>query len=104
MVAEKPSSLTSWRATRSAVKDFMTNKERRSAFLKGAKEFMAANAEGLKSQDNDGMKSQLKADKSFLKHANAIGLGLLGYSAFSLVRAWRTRSASLLAYAAVASA
>ncbi len=60
------------------MKGIATNKERRSKFVSGAKEFFAANAEGLKSQDNDGMKSQLKADKSFLKHANLIGLGLLG--------------------------
>ena len=70
--------LTDKTAMRSALKGFVTNKQRRSAFTKAAKDFVRTNAEGLKAQDNDGMKSQLKADKSFLKHANAIGLGLLG--------------------------
>ena len=70
--------LTGKRRARSAAKEIATNKQRRSKFVSGAKEFFAANAEGLKSQDNDGMKSQLKVDKSFLKHANLIGLGLLG--------------------------
>ena len=70
--------LTDKTPMRSALKGFVTNKQRRSAFTKAAKEFVSTNAEGLKAQDNNGMKSQLKADKSFLKHANAIGLGLLG--------------------------
>lgn len=70
--------LTGKRRARVAAKEIVTNKQRRSNFVSGAKEFFAANADGLKSQDNDGMKSQLKADKSFLKHANLIGLGLLG--------------------------
>ena len=70
--------LTGKQPARSAMKEIVTNKQRRSGFVSGAKEFFATNAESLKSQDNDGMKSQLKADKSFLKHANLIGLGLLG--------------------------
>jgi carbon-monoxide dehydrogenase large subunit len=70
--------LTGKQTTRSALKGIVTNKARRSAFFKGAKEFVSANGDSLKAQDNDGMKSQLKADKSFLKHANLIGIGLLG--------------------------
>jgi carbon-monoxide dehydrogenase large subunit len=70
--------LTSKRPMRSALKGIATNKGRRSAFLAGTRTFLKENADGLKAQDNDGMKSQLKADKSFLKHANLIGLGLLG--------------------------
>lgn len=70
--------LTGKQSARSAAKEIVTNKERRKAFLAGAKNFIRDNAEGLKAQDNDGMKSQLKADKSFLKHANLIGVGLLG--------------------------
>lgn len=74
--------LTGKQSTRGAVKGIVTNKERRKAFLAGAKNFVKQNADGLKAQDNDGMKSQLKADKSFLKHANLIGLGLLGKDAY----------------------
>ena len=70
--------LTGKQRVRSSLKRIATNKQRRSGFVSGAKEFLNTNAEGLKAQDNNGMKSQLKADKSFLKHANAIGLGLLG--------------------------
>ncbi len=70
--------LTGKQSTREAAKGIIANKERRKAFLAGAKSFLKENAEGLKAQDNDGMKSQLKADKSFLKHANLIGVGLLG--------------------------
>jgi carbon-monoxide dehydrogenase large subunit len=61
--------LTDKEPMRSALKGFVTNKQRRSAFFSAAKDFVSTNAEGLKAQDNDGMKSQ---------HANAIGLGLLG--------------------------
>lgn len=74
--------LTGKQSTRGAVKGIVTNRERRKAFLAGAKNFVKQNADGLKAQDNDGMKSQLKADKSFLKHANLIGLGLLGKDAY----------------------
>ena len=70
--------LTKKRPMRQALKEIAANKDRRSGFARGAKEFFAANGDGLKNQDNDGMRSQLKADKSFLKHMNAIGLGLLG--------------------------
>ncbi|MGA9275933.1 xanthine dehydrogenase family protein molybdopterin-binding subunit [Ilumatobacter sp.] len=70
--------LTGKQKVRSSLKEIVTNKQRRSGFMAGAKGFLGANADGLKAQDNNGMKSQLKADKSLLKHANAIGLGLLG--------------------------
>ncbi len=79
--------LTDKQPMRAALKSFVTNKDRRSGFFKAAKEFVSANAEGLKAQDNNGMKSQLKADKSFLKHANAIGLGLLGKADYPTVLA-----------------
>ena len=79
--------LTDKQSMRSALKGIVSNKQRRSAFVAGAKDFVQANADGLKAQDNNGMKSQLKADKSFLKHANAIGLGLLGKTAYPTVKA-----------------
>ena len=74
--------LTGKQSTRAALKGIVTNAERRSAFFKGAKDFLSANGDSLKAQDNDGMKSQLKVDKSFLKHANLIGVGLLGKDAY----------------------
>ncbi len=70
--------LTGKRSIRDAARGIIANKDRRKAFAAGAKTFLQENGERLKAQDNDGMKSQLKADKSFLKHANLIGLGLLG--------------------------
>ncbi|MFN3257230.1 MAG: xanthine dehydrogenase family protein molybdopterin-binding subunit [Ilumatobacter sp.] len=79
--------LTEKRTMRSALKGFVTNKDRRSGFFAGAKEFVSSNAEGLKAQDNAGMVSQLKADTSFLKHANAIGIGLLGKDDYPTVLA-----------------
>lgn len=69
--------LTGKQTTGAALKALAANKDRRGAFTKAAKEFVASNAESLKKQDNAGMRSQLKKDRSFLGAANAIGLGLL---------------------------
>lgn len=79
--------LTDKEPMRSALKGFVTNKQRRTAFFKAAKDFVSSNADGLKAQDNAGVVSQVKADKSFLKHANAIGLGLLGKDDYPTVLA-----------------
>ncbi len=56
---------------------FLRNKSRRKAFFSAAKEFRTSNADDLKKQDNAGMKSQLKKDRSLLKHMSQMGLGLL---------------------------
>lgn len=79
--------LTDKQSIRASLKAIATNKERRSGFISGMKEFMGANKDELANQDNAGTKSQLKRDKSFLKHANTIGLGLLGKSDYPTVKA-----------------
>jgi carbon-monoxide dehydrogenase large subunit len=61
------------------------NKDRLSAFTKAAREFLGANGEALKKQDNAGMMSQLRRDRSFLGVANKIGLGLLAKEHFPTV-------------------
>jgi carbon-monoxide dehydrogenase large subunit len=70
--------LTGKRKLRYSVRQIATNRQRRTGFVRGAKEFLGVNGDSLKAQDSGGMKSQLRADRSFLKHANLIGLGLLG--------------------------
>jgi carbon-monoxide dehydrogenase large subunit len=79
--------LTGKEPMRTALKRFVTDKHRRKAFLSAAKDFVSSNADSLKASDNSGPLSQVKADKSFLKHVNAIGLGLLGQENFPTVRA-----------------
>ncbi len=77
--------LTGKESTRSSIKRFVTDKQRRNAFFSAARDFISTNAESLQSNDNAGPVSQLKADRSLLKHANAIGLGLLGKSDYPTV-------------------
>lgn len=79
--------LTDKQSVFSSIKAFAKNKERRGGFLSGVKDFTGANKEGLKNQDNAGPMSQLQRDKSFLKHANKIGLGLLGKTSYPTVKA-----------------
>lgn len=79
--------LTGKQSTYSSLKALVKNKERRSGFVAGAKKFTGANKDSLKNQDNAGPMSQFKRDKSFLKHANKIGLGLLGKTDYPTVLA-----------------
>lgn len=56
---------------------FLRNSPRRKSFFAAAKVFRKENADDLKSQDNRGMRSQLRRDFSLLKHMGRMGLGLL---------------------------
>ncbi|MDH3755046.1 MAG: xanthine dehydrogenase family protein molybdopterin-binding subunit [Acidimicrobiia bacterium] len=79
--------LTGKQSAATSLKDFLTNKQRRGAFVSAAREFVSANAESLKKQDNAGPAAQLKKDRSFVGHANRIGLGLLGKDDYPTVMA-----------------
>jgi aerobic carbon-monoxide dehydrogenase large subunit len=79
--------LTDKQSVATSVKGFITNKERRRAFVTGAKGFLGANRDALKDQNNAGPISQFKKDRSFLTHMNKIGLGLLGKDDYPTVKA-----------------
>jgi aerobic carbon-monoxide dehydrogenase large subunit len=79
--------LTDKQPLTTSVKAVVTNKDRRRSFVAGAKEFLGANADALKGQDNAGPIAQFKKDRSFLKHMNKIGLGLLGKGTYPTVKA-----------------
>jgi carbon-monoxide dehydrogenase large subunit len=64
---------------------FVRNKSRRKAFFAAAKSFRKANAADLKGQDNAGMMSQLKKDRSLIKYMGRMGLGLLATDDFPTV-------------------
>ncbi len=74
-------------STPSSLKSFVANKERRNAFVSAAKDFVSTNADSLQEQDNAGMISQVKADKSTLVHLQRIALGLLGRDNYPTVKA-----------------
>ncbi|NND74557.1 MAG: xanthine dehydrogenase family protein molybdopterin-binding subunit [Ilumatobacter sp.] len=79
--------LTGKQRTTTALKRFITNKQRRRAFFAGAKQFVGTNRDGLKEQDNAGPLAQLKKDRSFLGHMNKIAVGLLGKDDYPTVKA-----------------
>ncbi|MGI9625059.1 MAG: xanthine dehydrogenase family protein molybdopterin-binding subunit [Acidimicrobiales bacterium] len=70
-----------------SLKALAKNKERREAFMAGAKEFVAANKESLDRQDNSGAIAQIKRDRSLLGHLQRMGLGLLAQETFPTVKA-----------------
>jgi len=69
--------LTEKRAMGSSIAAFARNKDRRTAFIAGARSFMATNKDSLGNQDNSGARSQFRRDRSFPIHMQRIGLGLL---------------------------
>lgn len=79
--------LTDKTSTASAIKSFIGNKEKRSAFFAAAKEFLEENKEKLDKQDNTGAADQFKKDKSFPLQMARIGMGLLGREDMPTVRA-----------------
>jgi len=79
--------LTGKETARSSMKRVANNKDRRSAFMGAAKQFVSDNAASLKGQDPEGMKAQLRKDRSLLKHMNLIGLGLLAKENYPVVKA-----------------
>jgi len=69
--------LTEKRSIGSSIAAFARNKDRRTAFIAGARNFMATNKDSLGNQDNSGARSQFRRDRSFPIHMQRIGLGLL---------------------------
>ena len=65
---------------------FIKNKSRRAGFLGAAKDFVTKNKESLKRQDNRGQVSQLKQDKSLLKHQLRMGMGMLAAEDYPTVQ------------------
>ncbi len=74
-------------SVRSSLKNFATNKDRRDSFIVAAKEFMAQNGESMQNQDNAGPKSQLRKDRSMLRHLPRTLFGLLGKDDYPTVMA-----------------
>lgn len=66
---------------------FVRNADRRQAFTAAAKDFLSKNKESLKAQDNAGQVSQLKKDKSLLKHQGKMAMGLLASTDYPTVKA-----------------
>ncbi|MEM9610622.1 MAG: xanthine dehydrogenase family protein molybdopterin-binding subunit [Actinomycetota bacterium] len=60
-------------------------RERLDAFRSGAGSFFGDNQESLQSQDNRGMVSQLRRDRSLLKHLPGMALGVLSSEDFPTV-------------------
>ncbi len=77
--------LTDKRSMRGSLRSVVANKQRRAAFLHGAKSFLGEQKENLAKQDNRGTAQQMKKDPATLLHLNRIGLGLLGRDDFPTV-------------------
>ena len=60
-----------------SLRNFVKRPERRKAFFDRAKQFLGDNKESLQRSDNAGMVSQLRKDRSLLKHMGRMGAGLL---------------------------
>lgn len=87
MVRWAVAALATKRPVGRSLKAIWDNAERRTNFLAAAKRFLADNAEAMKRQDHDGMKDQLKKDRSLLAVMGRAGLGLLGSESFPVVKA-----------------
>jgi carbon-monoxide dehydrogenase large subunit len=70
-----------------SLRQFLTNSSRRKAFAAAAKDFRSINKEKLAAQDNAGMKSQLKKDRSMLRHMGRMATGLLASKDYPTVKA-----------------
>ncbi len=79
--------LTEKRSMGSSIAAFARNKDRRTAFIAGARSFMATNKDSLGNQDNSGARSQFRKDRSFPIHMQRIGLGLLAKDDYPTVLA-----------------
>lgn len=62
----------------SALKSFITNSQRRSGFLAGAKAVVAEKGEALQESDNAGLIDQIKADRSTVPHLMRTLAGVAG--------------------------
>ena len=79
--------LTGKRPLKESMREIWRNKDRRTAFLGAAKQFLSDNKESMQRQDNRGMQSQMAKDKSLLKHMAAAAVGTLSEPDFPTVRA-----------------
>lgn len=77
--------LTDKQRFRDTLKNIASNKERRSNFAAGVKDFLAKNKEELEKQDNTGAQHQIKRDRSLLKYLPQIGGGLLAKESYPTV-------------------
>jgi len=66
---------------------FLGNRERRKAFGRARKDFMAANKEKLKAQDSSGQKFQFRKEFSTLKAMARMGMGLMAAKDYPTVKA-----------------
>ncbi len=77
--------LTGTERTRDSLKSIARNKERRSSFVAGVKDFVGANKAELDKQDNTGTRDQIKRDRATMKYLSQIGVGLLAKTDYPTV-------------------